>query len=987
MPAYAVEVSPTEPNPTHHMSLVAEDGTEIGLILCDPSGKRLSTAVARANLQTSPVKTTTGDSQYSDGEPPFVTSAQQGWSGGQGQERFEDNRNKYNSGARIQTVDGKVVLGPREHFSTGYAPQAYSLPGEYVLPAQEGDIGRMKWTQADDINALTSRFITTDALTSPLLYLFGKAIGTATGPDDETDNAHVLHWEISNDDAGGSVPGTSVLTGTVKFGTIWTDTMMRWEEMDDVTPSVPNLAASTAYWLTLYPNSNADATDYVELGFWLDPDGSAGLYGGLSATSDDLGVTWSAFRSTTHQMIFRLVGNTQMDANGFLFFYRNQLYYLTRPRNGAPTLLMNGWRGVCDSNAGNTTQLLDATQVGTGWANGVAIGSVVWVFAGPGSNDRVPFRTVTGSADGILTVGSNWVTPHTIDTEYVVLGARVWYEISHNIAHPPTGRPAIGVGGDPPNDEQVILYIPQGHTNDAIQMFRQYNKAGVFTTESKDINDGTGGAGSYRSKLMINVQDRTKGQILVKVEDNNASGSTGIVAEARTPGTWTEQKGWGGDEWLGDSQPSLLINAIEYVDPNTEARVAWATTRDELFVREGGEDPPALWRSILLPELKSFASERTGHALAIWNTSLYLSLAGGLLEKLTGGNTLTDVGPGKGTGWPFFRGGEIESLASYPGQLFTATRPSEFVGTGFSTITRLTGQDSHDSIYETGVNRPLGDMIVQRVPNTLNFSGPTSRLWFVEGNDLMWINLPGQGSNPLEDDNYQFASEGWVESSRIYANLDDRQKVFSSIKLVSDELNGTVADPGGPDGEMWIEAGYQIDDDEPGWLMTAFYGGDFDTSPSQEVFITNYDNDQVVPVRGRYLRTRLNLNSIRDISTPVMRALLVESLIGEPHKFSFKATLLFEDNQKDLRDNPYTDVQAWQQAGRLQEYAEQLEIFTLHAPSSTLDGAKVVIAPPEVGPIVIADDTITTAEQEATENLIGTLSIIQVILPDLGLVP
>ena len=719
------------------------------------------------------------------------------------------------------------------------------------------------------------------------------------------------------------------------------------------------------------------------MGFILDPDADSSANIATSVTSADLGVSWFAYPDTEYQLMFRLTSETGgIDASGWLWWYRNQIYHLGRPINGAPTLLMNGWRGVADDNAATPAQLNDSTQ--TSWAGNTAAGCVVWVFAGPGSAEEVPFRLVTSSTSGVLNVANNWLYTHDNDTEYVVLGSDRWFEISHTIPFPPTGPPAIGVGGSPPSDEEMIAYIPQGHDLGPIWMYREYNNAGTYTIESKSINDATGGAGNYRTTLMINVQDDTEGPVLVKLEDNMSTGDTGLVSETRTPGTWAAQAAWGGDEQLGDSDPSALVNAIEYVDTN-DARIAWATTRSELFAREGGAIP-GLWAGVLLPELKRFASERTGHALAIFNTSLYLSLAGGLLERLTGGNTLTDVGPNKGVGMGLNRIGEIEALETYPGQLFCVVDVPPGTS-GYSSVTRLTGLDNHDVIYQAGWARRIRDIKIQRIPSALAFVGLNSRIWLEEGDELVWLDLPNQGDDPITDVNYQFAAEGYVSGSRIYANLDDRQKVFSSIKVVSDRLNvPAVAGVGEPDGQHWIEPEYQLDTDEEGLAWTAVFGGNIELSPSEEIFLTNYDNDQVVTVRGRYLRVRLRLNTTRPKISPVLRALLVESLIGVPHKFSFKATLLFEDGQLDLLDQPYTDTQAWQQAGRLQEYAEQLEVFTLKAPSSTLDGAKVIISPPEMAPLAISEDTVTTAEQEATERQIGTLSLIQVILPDLGLV-
>jgi len=978
MPAYAVQVGPATPNPTHHAALVAEDGTIIGLILCDASGDRLPTAVSRSNLQTIPVKTSTGDSQYSDQELPFFTSAQQDWIGGIGNERFEDIRTKYAAGRRVQSVGNTMVLGPREHFTTGYKPMVVNVP-----TANVGSIGRLKWHSTHDPNAISTQFTTVDALTAPRLHLLCKPVGAETG------QSHNVTWIIANDDAGGALPGTVLGTGTVNLGASAGDgEIMRWASSAVVANFLPNLAGATTYWLTLIPDAAATATTHLELGY--ESEGASTN----TVISTDGGATWagSAHDVTDFELMFKISREDGLD-RGWLWYYRQCLMFITRPTTGAPVLLRSGWRRVCDPNGGNLLQLLDGTQAT--WAGNAAVGAIAWVFAGPGSDDEVPYREVTASVAGVLTVNVAWDTAHTIDTEYILLGTDRWEVVTHTIPNPTTGRPAIGVGGSPPSDEEVIAYIPQGHTAGEIWMYREYNNAGTYTIESKGINDATGGAGSYRTKLMVAVHDDTLGPVLVKVEDNISTGATGIVAEARVPGTWGIQLAWGGDEQLGDSQPSSLVNAIEFVNPTNDARDAWATSRGELFARATGVIP-ALWAPILLPELKAFASERTGYALAVFNASLYLSLGGGLLERLTGGNTLTDVGPTKGIGLPPQRIGEIESLVSYPGKLFVATTPTGILLTEYSSITQLTGLDSHDVIYEAPRGRRIYDMQAQKIPTLFTgISNDNNRLWFQEGSELMYIDLPSQGTNPITDPNYQFAAEGMVTSSRIYASLNDRLKVFSSLKVVSDNLDSTLdVGEGTPQGSAFIIPEYQVDTDIEGvqgnW-RTPFGDPIYGTSPSQEIFLTDYtptvNPNQVVPVRGRYLRHRLHLNTTAYAVSPVVRATLLESLVSLPNKFAFKTTVLFEDNQKDLRDDQYTDARAWQQAGRLQEYAEQMEVFTMLAPSSTLDGAKVIISPPEVAPIAISKDAITTEGQISEERLIGTLSIIQVVLPDLNLIP
>jgi len=997
MPDYQVEVGPDIVDPTHHLSLIAEDGQEVGFILCDATGKRLPYAVARANLQTLPIKTASGDSQYSDQELPFFTAAQQDWSGGGGQERFEDNRTKYAVGRRVQTVNGKMVLGPREHFTEGYRPQVISWPTPGVEGAMEGDIGRLKWTQAQDPNAMGYKFHTRDnyTITAGSLMLFGKTIGSANGPDPDTDHAHLIHWQIWEGDGDFPGDGGAMLEEGIAQIPATEDSIMRWHQAEILSgPDLPTLDPDTDYWIVFYPNENADDDNHIELGFWHNTFDERGYYTQTTVLSDDVGATWGSAQ-TDYQPIFRIENSRaewSVNTRGWFVPYRQQLYYLTRPYTGPPELWMNGWRGVCDSNTGNTGKLLDAAQTGTGWEDNGARDTIVWVFAGPGSEEKIPFRLVTASADGELTVQTNWNIEHTEDTEYVVLGSQLWFEITHTIPEPPTGRPAVATGSEtppdgPPISTNCIMYIPQGHADVAtpIWLFRQVNVAGVLTTESKSINDGTGGAGNYQTKLIMTVQDQTLGPILVKIEDNNATGLAGILAEARKPGSWTSQLAWGGDESLGDSAPSALINRIEFVD-ESERRVAWATSREEIFAREGGEIP-GIWRSVLLPELFAFASENTGRALAVFNAALYLTLTGGLLERLQG-NTLIDVGPGKGLGYPWSRAGEIATLVAYPGQLFSCVAQLVEGSTDrYSTIFRMIGLDSHDPIYEGGSGRLITDMIAQRLPNAQGTpQGANSRLWFAEGDDLMWVDLPNQGTNPLSDVNYQFAAEGFVSSSRITTGLDDRLKVYSSVKVVSDDLLGDTG-IGRPEATRWVEPEYlldQGDNDNDGQVYANAYGGIITESPSQEIFLTNYDNDQVVPVRGRYLKMRLKLNSTDGFGSPVVRAQLIEALISIPNKFSFKGTVLFEDNQIDLRGQPVPDDHAWEQIGKLQEYSERLEVFTLHAISNTLHGAKVIIATPEVSPIAQSKDATSTERQESEERLIGSIPFIQVILPDLS---
>ena len=1011
MPSYNMEVGPDIENPSHHLMLTAENGEEYGLILADSKGDRLKTAVARSNLQTAPVKTSSGESQYSDAELPFLVSSQSNFEGGRGGYRFEADQTKYADGARVQTVNGNVILGPREHVGYGYQPMIVQQPGEGRQGY--GKIGRLQFTYEVNLednpapNAIASRFyVGNDAITPDSLWLYGKgkgAVGYA---------AWEVTWEICAD--GGSEPGAVQSTGIGK--PLVEGSIMQWIDMTLETTNPATLNASTWYWLVLKPNSGAEAYRCFEMGYYKDPaNGPGGDINPARSTviSYDHGVTWewNGGYDDEYQMMFHLEEETLgRDTSGWFFWYRHQLYWISKGQGSGNTqFIMNGWRGCADV-AGESGVLKDSTQSGTGWQDDGAVGCVIRIIAGPGSEEEYPYREVTASENGKLTCGPWSGLTHTVDTEYVVLRSNYWQEVPNSIPDGVTGKPCVAVGGSPPDVSHTILYIPQGHEDlgGAIWMYRGINDtAGNFIHQDKSINDATGDKGNYRCKLMINYIDDTDGPIQVKLEDNQGLGVTNLVAQARLPGTWEDQPAWNPDEQLGGSQSAGMMNAIEYVD-NDDARTVWCITRDELWARNPGlgegDDSGGLWNSILLPELKAWGSNWTGYALAVWDTSLMVSLVGGLVEKLQGAQFI-DMSPQGELGLPAWRQGEITSMVSYPGQLFVAMHAS-----ADSTIWRMRGNAEYDPIYVAPGANKIGDMMPQHIPGDVSgYIKASGRLWFKEGSKLMWIDLPNPGHTPLTDLNYQFATEGNIATSVIHTNLADRRKVYSSLKLITENLDDTahVEEQDWEDGNedtwyldeimtSWIDWEFRIDADAHSGSWGTTYSP-FHTSPSQEEQITHYTwhPTRVTARRGKHVEFRFNLNTVEGCNeTPVIKGWVLEQLLSLPNKYQYAATVVFEDKQTDLNDVPYTDTTAWEQVGKLEELAEYGEIFTLNSISATLDGAKVIISPVEITPLAITSDTVPQETSVSaslltgagTEKLLGQLSIIQVVLLDGGLV-
>lgn len=108
---------PTDPEPTHHVTLVDRDGLAAGLVLTDSRGQNNHRAITRNPLRRTGIKISQGQSQHGDLLPPFSEVDQDDWSGGIGQLDLHD-RSRYYHGEMIDTsFKNKLMLGPLPSYS------------------------------------------------------------------------------------------------------------------------------------------------------------------------------------------------------------------------------------------------------------------------------------------------------------------------------------------------------------------------------------------------------------------------------------------------------------------------------------------------------------------------------------------------------------------------------------------------------------------------------------------------------------------------------------------------------------------------------------------------------------------------------------------------------------------------------------------------------------------------------------------------------
>jgi hypothetical protein len=126
----------TGSSPSHLVTL--NDGsTTYGLVLCNSRGVPDATGISRNPSNRSSIKMSQGGTKYADLQGPHISLPQSDWSGGRGQEDFENDSTKFFDSYRMNTfMPGRAILGPQETYATGYRDQDNLMPGSMTYIRQ-----------------------------------------------------------------------------------------------------------------------------------------------------------------------------------------------------------------------------------------------------------------------------------------------------------------------------------------------------------------------------------------------------------------------------------------------------------------------------------------------------------------------------------------------------------------------------------------------------------------------------------------------------------------------------------------------------------------------------------------------------------------------------------------------------------------------------------------------------------------------------------
>lgn len=633
------------------------------------------------------------------------------------------------------------------------------------------------------------------------------------------------------------------------------------------------LTASVSYWIVVYSSEGQDESHWEV--------GTSPTSGGTKISAN--GSTWTA---ATVNLYYRITAahNTY---NFKFFIYKGIEWVMVSSAAAFIGMYYNGALGVASSNAGYLDTLYDATK---NWTTNMFAGCYVQITKGTGLAESITYRKIVSNTDKRLYVTPNWDITHDTTTEYAVLGSNIWTKVS---------SPGITT---PVTDVLVVndfVYVCLGD-DVVLKRFRMYNNAGTWTFDTA-VDDGTN-----KAVFLTTVRD-TGGTMSIWRAQNKDANSEVSVSKATVVA-------WGTALTFAAALPFKdnwgKINSVKEYN-----NALWIMREGTVYAASG-----TVIDEIKLDEIHTVKEAVNGKASMTSNAYLYFNLRSGIERYVTG--VMTDVGPDRDTGLPADRQGTVSALLGYPGRYFVAIDGGL---ANYSSILEFNGI-GYSEIYRAPVKgQRITSLSFQAIP------GPgLDRLYFNQGQDIMWVPFPSNTLNPLYDPSFMYVWESTVESSYIYADMADAYKFFKSLKLYTEGLSDDVI----------VEADY-MKDDESTWTPLV---GQFDSSPIQALnFIENYG------VKGRRIKYRLRLQTSDCTKTPVIRSSVVESLTLIEVKYSYTFTTRLMSGDVDLQGQP-DQSEVEDKLDLLEEWAQSITPLYMRSTRRRFDKKTVWLDPIPLDP-------------------------------------
>jgi len=495
-----IRATPTDSRITHDLELT--DGlTSIGLILCNSKGLPIQggnpwtlrqSGSTRTSLQISQ-----GDADYSNYQLPYTPFTQKDWSGGRGNEDFEDDQTRYYDSEAMDTRMGDMVLSgkPTEVALplSATAVEPITNDSTIIREATSGNSYASPFTATE-----TAIFNTVSVLVKPGTTITVEVIVDDTGAP-STDPGDVI--------ASATFDVPSLTLTTANYG--------------------PELGVSPLGFNQLGRGLNVtNAIEVVLAEVPISGAYSSGTTYWVVVTSDVVG-----YNAETGSTVFELDGTWgELHADNSLYFkiesviqgivrffeYKGALYAAVTQDNGLQSsLFINGYRFTV---ASGSSQSIIKPPGAMSFTVNELVGCTLQVVAGKCYSEHPNYRTIISNTTDSITLDSGFLNTPDTTTDVVILGRDLWTEITTTgIAN---GITSICVANE-------IVYFAQGE-DVKIRKMREYNNSGTWTREFDD-------EGTSKASFMASYPNH-QGQEKIWKFNNPASGSP--TAAYASPLAW-----------------------------------------------------------------------------------------------------------------------------------------------------------------------------------------------------------------------------------------------------------------------------------------------------------------------------------------------------------------------------------------------------------------------------------------------------------------
>ncbi len=759
-----VRATPTDNRVTHDLELT--DGiTNIGLILCNSRGIPVQGGNPWTLRQSGSTRTSLqinqGDADYSNYQLPYTPFTQKDWSGGRGNEDFEDDKTRYFDNNALDTRMGDIIL-------SGKATEVdITLDAIDIEPFEVDSTMKAESTGG---NRFASSF-------TPSGSAVFNSVSLMVKPND------ICKVEIIVDDTGApsADPGDLVATATIEVPDLTYSDFTHSEAIGAApigalaigrgahvtnpleltlieVPIAGSYVSGTTYWVVV----TADTVGY-------------NTETGASVLEED--GTWASLY-TNHSLYFSIESVIQGIVR--YFEYKGALYAAVTQDNGLQSsLFINGYRFTAAADSNQSQIKVPATITLT---ENKLYGCTLQVIAGKCYSEHTNYRTIVSNTADTIELESGFLNTPDNTTDIVILGRDKWTEItSTGISN---GITSICVANE-------IVYFAQGEDYN-IRKMREYNNSGTWTREFDD-------EGTSKASFVASFPNH-QGQEKIWKFNNPSTGSP--TATYATPIAWSTTN------FLDfTTKPSELATETTYPIPigDPRSKVTGIASYGEPIIPhvlkedEFGSINEGIYAKYPISELAQVKSALNGTVSIQFGVYLFFNVLDGWERFYQ--NRLDDVGPNRDEGLPEGRRGPVSCVVSYPGGLYLGIDAG---AEGYSSV-MYWNQLGYHEVYRAPYGERIRSLHIQTIPGK-----SVGRLWVGLSYSTVWIPVT---LNPRKQEEYRYASTGTLTSSWFNGGFREINKFWKSVQLYAEDLSDTE----------YVTIEYKTDVDEDWYdLSTAF---------------------------------------------------------------------------------------------------------------------------------------------------------------------